>query len=179
MRFFAQARKIFNGKQPQRETDYHVDGNKAPELQPGKRRAVDAKPHRLPDDDVGFSRLFGWKAPVKEVHNGQNCTRQSDQDQYKKSPARPDVWKCLGDQKVQPAPASKHEKKRRKPERLEGEWLVFHCGHYTLEECRNERRERNEEPTLQTNRLLQWVLPRISRIIAPIHFRREILGYGF
>ncbi len=95
MRFFAQTREIFNGSQSTRQAKDHIDGHKAPQLQPGQCRTIDTKPQRLTNNDVGFSGFLAWKTAMKKIDNRQHRARDCDQDQDKESPARPDVWKRL------------------------------------------------------------------------------------
>ncbi len=109
MRFFAQADEIFDGDEPAREAEDHVDGDEAPELKPGDGRAVDTEPHRLTDNDVRFGGDLIGKTFVEEVDDGQDgaCERHEGKDE--KSPARPDVGKCLCDDVVQTTPANEDE----------------------------------------------------------------------
>lgn len=120
MRFLAQTCEVFDGRQPNRKPQDHIDGNQTAKLQPGKRGAVDAEPQRLSNDDICFSRFFSRKAPMKKIHDRQRSTGERQQYQDKKSPARPYIRKGFIDKKIQTAPARDHQH-----ERGEAEWSEF------------------------------------------------------
>jgi len=113
MRVFAQAHEVFDGGKPARKAEDDIDRDQTPQLKPGEGRPVDAEPQRLTDDHVRFSRRFTWKATMKKINNGQDGACDCHQRQDEKTPARPDVWKCLGDEKVQSAPAREHKQEGR------------------------------------------------------------------
>ena len=88
--FLADANEIFGGDEPACETENDVKCDKAPELQPGKRSAINPDPHGLADDDVGVGgRVFG-KALMQIIHNGERGAGERHEKQGEKSPARPD-----------------------------------------------------------------------------------------
>lgn len=130
MRSFAQAREIFKGSQAAGQSQHHVDRYKPSQLQPGKRGAIDAEPHRLPHNDIGFGRFVTGKASMQEIDDRQHRTGERHQGENKKTPARPDVGKCLCDQEVQSAPTKDHQEEGRKGKWFESE-LVVHRGNYT------------------------------------------------
>lgn len=70
MRTFTQTQEIFDGDQTKAKTEDHVDGDKATELQPGKRGTIDTEPHGLPYDDIGIGGRVVGKAAMKKVYDG-------------------------------------------------------------------------------------------------------------
>ena len=132
MRFFAQTDKVFDGDESASEGKNHIDGDEAPELKPCDGRAVDTEPHRLTDNDVRFGRDLIWKTLVKEVDDGKDGTCERHEGKDEKSPARPDVGKCLCDDIVQTAPTDEDEEQCRDAEGLKFElfihWIELYCG---------------------------------------------------
>src|SRR5215207_1836362 len=100
MRFFAQAREVFDGSQPAGEPKDHIDGDQTAELQPGKRRAINTKPQRLTNYDICFGRFFTRKPAVEKVDDRKKSTRERHESKNKKSPALPDKGKGLCDEKI-------------------------------------------------------------------------------
>ena len=134
MRSFAQTNKVFDGNEAARHAEDHIDSDETSKLQPGKGGAVDPKPHRLTDNDICFGgSFFIGKSFVKKINNGKDSACERHKDQNKKSPARPDVWKCVVNDVVQTTPANKDEKQGRDTERLEFK-LFIHRLNYTRRE---------------------------------------------
>ena len=100
MRAFTQAQEIFDGDQSASQPKNYVDSDKAPESQPGKRGAIDAKPHCLPHDDIGISGRVIGKAAMKKVDDGQEQTRERREREDEETPSRPNVWVGLGDEQI-------------------------------------------------------------------------------
>lgn len=100
MRFFTQADEVFDGDEATREAEDHVDRDEAPKLKPGEGGTINAKPHRLTDNDVRFGGHFVGEAFMEKVNDGKDgaCERHEGKD--KKSPAGPDVGKRLCDNVV-------------------------------------------------------------------------------
>ena len=109
MGFFAQAGEVLNGRQSASQPEDNVDGNKAPKLQPGESRAIDTKPHRLTDDHICVRRLFTGKATIKKINDRQHGAGEGYQNKRKECPTRPDVWKCLCNEKIQTTPTNNHQ----------------------------------------------------------------------
>ena len=100
MRAFTQAQEIFDGDQSASQPKNDIDSDKASELKPGKRGAIDAKPHCLPHDDVGISRRVIGTAAMKKKDDGQEQTRERRECKDKETPARPNVWIGLCDEQI-------------------------------------------------------------------------------
>ena len=112
MRFFAQACEVFEGSQPTRQTKNNINCNEPSELKPGQCGPVNAKPNCLTNNDVCFRGMFFiGESAMEEIDNGQDCPGNCHQCKDEKSPARPDIWKCLCDEKIQAAPTDEHEHK--------------------------------------------------------------------
>ena len=109
MRAFAQADEVFDGNETARKAEDHVDCDKASELKPGESGAVHTEPHRLTDNDVRFSGDLIVETLVEEVDDGKYGACERHEGEYEKSPAGPDVGKCLCDDVVQTTPADEHE----------------------------------------------------------------------
>ena len=109
MRSFAQADKVFDGDEAACQAEDDIDRDKAPELEPGEGRAIDAEPKCLPDNDTGFGGRFIGKTFVEEENNGKDGACQRHEGQDEKSPARPNVGKCLCNEVVQTSPADEDE----------------------------------------------------------------------
>lgn len=97
MRSFAETDKVFDGDQAACEAEDHIDRNEAPKLKPGEGGTIYAKPHRLANDNICFNRRMIGKTFVKKINDGKDYTCDRHEGKNKKSPARPDVWKCLCD----------------------------------------------------------------------------------
>ncbi len=124
MRFLTQACKVFDGCQPARKTENHIDGNQPTQLQPGKSRTVNSEPQRLPDNHVCLGRFFTRKAAMKKIYDRQNSTGDCHQSQDKKAPARPYVGKGLCDEEIESTPANDHEHKRGETKWFESELFI-------------------------------------------------------
>ena len=125
MRFFAQTDEVFDGNETARQAKDDIDRDKASELEPGKGRAVDAKPQCLTNDYVRFGRLFIGKAPMEEINDRQYRARKRNERENKEPPTRPDIGQGLRDEKIQPAPADNNEDEGGNTIRFEGElWFV-------------------------------------------------------
>lgn len=109
---FAQADKVFDGDQAERQPENDVDRDQPPQLKPGKCCAVNTKPQRLTNDDVAIGRRVIWKAAVKKIDERQEDTGDCQQAEDKEAPAGPDFWAGLGDKQVKAAPADEDERQR-------------------------------------------------------------------
>lgn len=92
MRAFAQAEEVFDGEDAARQAEDNVDRNEAAELKPRESRAVDAKPHRLTHDDVGFGGRLARKAAMKKIDDRKNCAGEREDQQREESPTEPNYW---------------------------------------------------------------------------------------
>ena len=108
MRFFAQANEVFDGDQPAREAEDHVDGDEAPQLKPGESRAVDPNPQGLSNNDLRIGRRLAGKTAVEIIRNGKHQARERHDPENEESPARPNGGKRKEEERGQPAPADKH-----------------------------------------------------------------------
>src|SRR5690349_8183578 len=124
MRFFPQTREVLDGSQTAREPQDDIDGHQPSKLQPGKRCAVDAKPQGLPDNHVCIGWLLTAETAVKEVDDRQKGARERHQHQNEKSPARPDVRKCIIDKEIESTPSKDHERERCETEWFESELFI-------------------------------------------------------
>jgi len=132
MSFFAQADKVFHGKQTARQGEDDVDRDETPKLQPCQCRTVDAEPQCLTDNDLRLSRRLGWEAPVEEVYDGKDRARHRHDGKDEETPARYEVGKCLCNEEIQSAPASDEQDEGGKPKGFEGELRFVHWVDYTL-----------------------------------------------
>lgn len=117
--FLADADEIFGGDQTAGESEDDVERDEAAELKPGERRAEDADPCGLTDDDVCICGRIVGEATMKKKYDGKRRAGKRHEQQGEESPARPDEGQGLGNDVVQASPADERERKRGKPEWFE------------------------------------------------------------
>ena len=93
-------------------------------MKPRKRGAIHAEPHRLTDDYIGIGRDRIREPFVKEVNDGQDCACERHEAKNEKSPARPNIGKCVVNDVIQTAPADGDEYQCRDAEGLEFNLLI-------------------------------------------------------
>jgi hypothetical protein len=102
------------------KNDIETD-KQAPQLQPGERERH-TRPPTTPAAESTFASAGGVGGETADAGNKRSAKRRAcerHKQQNKKTPARPNERKRLGDNQIQTAPTNQHQHKGRKPKRFE------------------------------------------------------------